>query len=263
MVDWGAQDVLQSVLDRPALVELLRNGAFDRHDIERTLDVSRSTAHRVVHELRDYELIDRTDGGYEATPLGDVVVEESQRCRTVVDTALNMHPLLEVVESNGRPLPIEAFLDAEIVEDDRNSPEIEERLVELVTTADSIRCASKTVVSHRFLAAIFERTRGDATVDIVTTEDVIEFVRTTHPAMSEFSDVSNSISVSIAESIPFFLAITDECAYIGVYNREPLRIDVLIQVEDDTAISWAETCFEAFKADSIPPQCGEPDTQQT
>lgn len=249
----GAWDVLTYVHDRPCLLGLLREGAFDRHDVEAELDVSRFTAHRVLHTLRDFDVITKRNGGYEVTPLGEVVVEEAVVAQERVNTAQKLGVLLELAESHDNPIDVDAFTDSTVRHRADEQTDLETRMTESISDASEIRCAGKTIVGHRFLAAVIERI-GDADVEIVVTEDVVEFVSSTHPALSTICSTISDADLAITDTVPFHVLVVDDQACIGVYDETALRINRLIETDDETAIDWANRYFESFMETGSPLQ---------
>lgn len=259
MTNEGACEVLRFILNRPELMEVLRSGTFDRHDIESGLDVSRSTAHRVVHTLRDQGMIHRREGTYVTTPFGDLVIDEANRSTSRLEMARRLQPLLRSTKAQGFEPELEAFTDAHIVCPSDSDQEIEALFVELVEDADVVQSLTKSVIGHRFLGTVFDRILSDSRVDVVTTADMLEFVLSTHPAAADLPEDPENVDLSIVDGVPLHVTIADDDrACIGVYNDGDLRFDRVIETSNPAAITWAQDVLDACKNNARPYECNEP-----
>jgi predicted transcriptional regulator len=83
-------DRLVDVVRRLPMLEALRRGPLRREELERRLDVSRTTCYRYTNWLADGGLVEGSSEGFALTRLGEVITEEVVRFEAAVTTALGL-----------------------------------------------------------------------------------------------------------------------------------------------------------------------------
>lgn len=97
------EELLETAVKRKGVLRALRDAPHHRRDIQRTLDISKTTCHRIVRTFDEEGLVSRTDAGYDLTEFGQIVADEVLTFEETVETAFLMEPLLELFEADGTP----------------------------------------------------------------------------------------------------------------------------------------------------------------
>lgn len=253
MPDRGAAELIQIILDRPGLCHVLESETFDRDDITSHLDVSRSTTHRLVRKLSTNGVIERTNSEYRLTEFGTILTAEVEQTIQRIEIALDVNPLLEAVTQLDVDVDISLFQKATVITKEGNdSSEIESYLVRLVEDATVVRNASETIISHRYLSTLFDRMNEGATVDVISTEDAIEFISTTHPEPSSLYTDATDGTIYLQNEIPLTVILADDRACLGISNETLPQLDMLVSVDEPEAVEWVESVYESIRTTATP-----------
>lgn len=90
-------DLLDTFLQRADALDALGSGLLRRAEIEPKLDISRTTAHRVIRALADHGIVEKAEGGYVLTPFGEIAAAEVGRIRGTFAAADCLRPFLDAV----------------------------------------------------------------------------------------------------------------------------------------------------------------------
>ncbi|MFC3477060.1 helix-turn-helix transcriptional regulator [Halobacterium litoreum] len=245
--------VLCAAAERYGLFEALRDGAMARADVEQALDVSRSTAHRVLREFEVQGVVERRDGAYRLTAFGDVVAAEAGRAVDTIGAAQRLSPLLEALTRADGAFDLSKFRSASVTTPTADDPYRPVRqFLAPASDADRIREFDPTVPEPAYQRALAERAGSDLTASILYPPSVVEYLEADGETMLEYARAGDCFDVRVAEVPAFRLVLGDERAYVGGYDDEGTHMRLVVDTDDRGAVEWASEFFDAKWADATP-----------
>lgn len=149
--------LLETAVDRKGVLRTLRDAPQHRSDLEQTLDLSKTTCHRIIRSFDEEGLVRRTDEGYDLTPLGRIVADQVLKFEETVETAFLMRPLLEQFEADDTPFDRSLITDERVDWSvDTDSPLGLDRGMDRVRDTDTLRVMDWTPVPALYIEKIFE-----------------------------------------------------------------------------------------------------------
>lgn len=248
--DGDREGLIEVVRLSPGLQALSRR-SLDRREVERRLDVSKTTGYRITRSLEDRALIEKSTGRYALTPAGTEILGAVSTFETNVRTALRLGPVLEALRETGPPVDLDAFADATVttVQGFTHSPQI--RLLELLDETDTLRGFAIPDITPFYLADIQQHL-----VDGMELEEIVrpEFLA---EALVEFPDQAlevcnrDNITVYLHDELWYSLLIFEDRIGIGVRNDDTGRVQTFVDTGSPTARTWAEAVYESYKTDAV------------
>lgn len=240
-----ADDVLRAAIERrPLFDELAAAEGASRRDIQDTLDVSRSTAHRIVNRFEEMDLIVQQNGQYTLTPFGEVVADETERATSTVGVARKLSPLLETLDDSDEDIRLRAFDEATVTSPEPGDPyRPMRRLLSLVEDASRIREFASTTPEPAYRSTLFERTNEELRAAVIYPRTVVEQMRTHLEADIERFIDDDGLALRVGELPGFRLVIADEHVYLGGYNEDSSQLRIVVDTDKLAAVDWARQVF--------------------
>ncbi|MUV60169.1 winged helix-turn-helix domain-containing protein [Halobacterium sp. CBA1126] len=252
-VDRDEADVLRTAISRHRAFRVFEDGGATRSDVQMALDVSRSTAHRVVKTFESLGIVERQNGSYELTPFGRVVHAETERATSTIRVARLLAPLLRTLDATDEPLDLHAFDDATVTEPEAGDPYNPiRRLSALVAEASRIREFSPTTPDPAYQRTLYDRVQDELQAEILYPATVVDHLRRESADALERAINDGSLDVCVGDPPSFRLIIADERVYLGGYNEEASQLQIVADTADDDAVEWATRCFENHWEDATP-----------
>ena len=239
--------------NRVRILTALATGPHDRSELEETAGVARTTLGRVLGELEDRGWVERTsDGGYVATPTGELVVGE-------------FVPLLEAMETIGALgdvaawLPVEElsiglghFRDATVRRSTAHEPlGLVEYLAELVREASTFRVMTFLAPPSPVGEAIQEKVlEGELTMEGVLAGGLVEHLGDEDhqpPDWRESLEAGGRI-YRYDGHVPCNLFVLDETAL--VVNDRPPGNTAAVESDDETVRAELNRLYETYRAEA-------------
>ncbi len=246
------RDLLLDVIRYAPGLEALLNGPRDRRALERQLDVSQTTSYRVTRSFEDLGLIQKSDGGYALTAVGEEVREVVATFETNVRTAVRIGPVLDEVHDTTPVFDLNAFAEATVTtttDGDPHSPL--DRYIRLLEKTDSLRGMNCNTIAPSYIGDIRHQVvKGMDTVDIETPEMVAKLLAK-YPEKALEACASDHLTLYLHDDLPFCLVITDDRVAIGVLETDTRRLQMFVDTDSPEAREWAEAVFESYKADAV------------
>lgn len=240
---WNRFDVLDAVADGPRT----------RTELKERTDVSRVTLSRILSDLEDRGWIDREADRFEATASGAVVAAELSRLLDNVKAADDLGGVVEWLPVDQFDFDLRHLADATVItpgHGDLTAPT--QDLVDLAHGCRRIR-AIPTGITHEFIAALRDATvDGDLSLECLLPPAVFEVVSDDAELRRQFSNMSDSGQTRIFHyrgdaSVPM-LGIFDDRVMICGHGEGDVPPGT-IETTDDFVRSWAESYFEARRAE--------------
>lgn len=245
-------DLLQDVIRYASGLEALVNGPRDRRELERQLDVSKTTSYRFTRSFEDLGLIEKSEGKYALTAAGEEVRDAVVTFETIVQTGLRLGPVLEAVRDTTPAIDLEAFADASVTTTDRGDPHSAvSRCIELVKETETLRGVYVGAIIPLYISDIGQRIiDGMETVNVGSPVRIAE-VLAESPAECHDVCASGNLTIYLHNDLSYGLVILDDRVGIGIPGSDTRRLQMFVDTESSAAREWAVTVFESYKAEAV------------
>lgn len=245
-------DGFLELIRRAPMLEALRDGPLDRAELEGRLDISRATSHRFTKSLGNRGLIERIDGEFELTEVGDAVTDAVLDFKTEVTTAFWLAPVLEAASDTVPRVPLEAFADATFTSAERGDPHGPMvRYISLVRETTTLRGFDTWAIAPTYMGEIQNRILDGMETKLIDPVPVVEDVMDNYPERCVEVCVSGYLTIRLHESLPFGLAIFDDRIGVAVNDPSTGSLKALVDTDTPEARQWAEAVYEAYEAESV------------
>jgi predicted transcriptional regulator len=248
-----ADDILRAAIERQPLFRELEDGGLTRAEVQTTLNVSRSTAHRIINRFESMGVIDHEDGRYRLTPLGNVVAAETERATRTVAVANRLTPLLETFEAADERVELDVFDDASVTAPEPADPYLPlRRLLSLVEETSRIRELSPTTPEPAYQSVLLERVRDGLEAAVVYPASVVDHLR--RQANTDLQAVvdDHGLDLRVGPLPGFRLILADEHVYLGGYNDASTQLTVVADTDSPAAVEWAMRVFRTRWENATP-----------
>lgn len=239
-------DVVDTALGRETYLAYAYAESKQKRDIIEHLNKPRSTIDRDVRLLEQAELLTRTTGGYQSTPLGRLVVDEltelSKKCEgfQAADDLLSHLP-------DDRIHP-EMFVDATVIRPKRSEPlKPIHRLFDLVRGSDYFVSITPTIFPEYFdLLSKHVLQKGGSTELIVGSDALTRFISIHQERTEDLLDTSR-LRIYETDSISFGLTLIGKkpsMCCLSVYSES--GIEGLVTNCSQQAIDCATKIYDEF-----------------
>ena len=241
-----------ALLRRAPMLDALRDGPLERHELEEELGVSRATSHRFTRWLSDRGLIEQVEGAFTLTPLGQALAATITRFKTEVAVAVHLGPVLEPADRIDCPLPLDAFADATVTTPDSGDPHGPMlRYVLLVQQTSTLRGVNTWTIAPTYMGEIQERILEGMETDLIDPVSVVEDIMDNYPERCVEVCVSGNLIIRLHDSLPFGLVLFDDRIGIAVRDPETNTLSAFIDTDSPVARKWAKAAYESYKAESV------------
>jgi len=213
-----------------------------------TLDVSRRSVQRHLKDLVDRGWATKTDGRYESTTTGDLVVEEHATYLDALDRIDAFGPLFRHLPDSDHTPELRWLRDATLRTATEQHPQAPvEFYVERVRAFDGDRVRMiAPVLSRSFHRAHADLAFDGVHTDLVLSASTIAAARELNP--TEF-DVVTSVDVLTVYEYPddvgFGLTLGDDRLLMAAYDGDG-QLRACIESTDPDCYQWAERLFERY-----------------
>ena len=216
--------------------------------VERT-GIASTTIGRILNELEDRRWVERTsDGEYEASPTGRIVVREFEPLVDAMHTIGRLDEAVELLPLAELSIEISAFSDARVVEPSPNAPfELVERMAELIQDATVFRVLTFLDPPQPVGEAMEDGVLGGRlTAEAVLAGGLVEFLRTRGkqpPRWRQFIEAGASV-YRYGGHIPCNLFLMDETVLI--MSDQPKGGGAAIESENETVRRAVMELYEDY-----------------
>lgn len=240
------------LIRRAPTLTALREGGVDRQTLEERLDVSRATSHRLTRWLGNRGLVERVDGEFRLTPLGQAIEETVMNFKIGVTTTLWLAPVLAALDETYPSVPLRAFDDAVVTSPDHGDPYAPMmRFVSLVRETTTLRGFDTWTIAPTYLDEIQACILDGMVTDLIDPVTVVEDVMERSPERCVQVCVSGYLTIRLHDSLPFGLALFDDRIGVAVRDPETDALTAFVETDDPEARAWAESVYDCFKAESV------------
>lgn len=246
-------DALIEIVRRTPVFAALGERPMDRRDLQECLDVSRPTVHRLTRALDERGLVERVDGEFALTALGEAIAAEVTTFERNVETAYEIAPLLGVAKEHDLPVDTPAFTDATVTSAEPGNPyRPVNRFMSLVENTDRLRGLDPAALNPLHIEDIHRRIVEGMETDAVFPPAVVEDVLTSNPERARTALESGNLTLRTHEELPFGLTLCEERIGVGVYDAETGMLRTYIDTDSPAAREWAEDVYERYRNAATP-----------
>ncbi|WP_137289180.1 helix-turn-helix transcriptional regulator [Natronorubrum halophilum] len=247
------EELIEIVRQKPVLDALREEGALDRRELEQHLNVSRSTVHRFTRSLRDSGVIERTDGEFVLTPLGEVAAEEIAEFQSTVEAAWDLAPVLRVTAAHDIDIDLEAFTGATVTTAAPGTPyRPVNRFMSLARSTETLRGLDPASINPLHLDELYDCISTEMETEAVYPLAVVEELLASHPERARTVIGSGNLTFWIHDELPFGLTLCDDRIGVGVYDDETGLLRTYVDTDSPTAREWAEDVYTTYRAEATP-----------
>jgi predicted transcriptional regulator len=240
-----ANDLIQVLFKRKAVVDCLHEGITAKRDMVNTLDISRPTVDRSIRDLEDQGVIERGDGDYKFTLYGLFVVNKFRNILSTYETFIRVRPLLLSLPSE-TDLTMNVLEQAEVTVPKEYAPLEPLRYCEgQIQDASEIKVILPTLLPRQLEFFADQVANGTLECDLIVREEAVDVLLTSYAeyleALLNADDRCRVWSTTDPTEYGVLLIDSDEVHIIG-YSKDG-GITAVITNDSNTAVEWAENVF--------------------
>ncbi|WP_396612159.1 helix-turn-helix transcriptional regulator [Haloferax sp. S1W] len=244
-------DMLGDIVRHGPVLEALLDSPHDRREIESRLDVSKATSHRFTQWLDQRGFVEKVDGRFQLTGLGQIIAEEVLRFEANVGTAQRLEPLLEAVCEDHQEFVVEPFVDATVTVAEPDEPyRPVERFISLVRSSETLRGFNTTHMAPLVLGGFHQQVFEATETEIIYLPHIADKLFEAYPEQARSAVESGHLTLRTRDDLPYGLALFDERVGIGGYDETTGLMRVFVDTDSPVAREWAERVYESVRADS-------------
>ncbi len=246
---------------RVAVLDALTTGPSDRDGLRSATGASSPTMSRILTDFEERNWVEREGRTYQLTGLGEFVAE---RLAEFVDAMAVEHQLRDVWqwlphEFDG--FSVELFTDVEVTYPSPGYPDrLIERRTELITETTTWRGFGVAMLGLRTLETSFDRfldQEDEFQCEYIYPPEVFEELLSWGDTETIINAADGeSYTVLLHEDLPtddrYELCLFDDRVTICCYDHELGRLQALVETTSPDVWTWAESCYERFRAEARP-----------
>lgn len=245
-------DLLIGLIRHSPILEALREESLDRREVEQCLDMSRATSHRHTKSLAEKDLIERPDGEFTLTDLGEIVTDAVSTFETNTRMVLCLAPVLEAVHDTTPDFDIGIFADATVTSaehGDAYGPMT--RFVSLFQETETLRGFDTLSIAPTYMEEFHQRILNGMETEVIDPPEVAADIMDNYPEKCVEVCVSEYFTHWLCDDLPYGLVIFDERAGIGVRDADTRTVWAFVDTDAPAAREWAETVYESYRQEAV------------
>ncbi|WP_276298887.1 hypothetical protein [Halorussus lipolyticus] len=242
-----ADDLVETIAKTEDLIGMLHDGPKYKPYLANELGVSKSTVYNWATDLIEYDIVRRTNEGYELTSLGEQLFEFYGYVHRVTTQFYSMKPLLEALPDDHYP-PFSALVDAEIVDGSAHPYAPFETLVDWIKDANHV-IGTPAIISTEKLEALAPKFRSnEMTADVVLEQTDVELMERHVPDTLD-AILENATVYETDRTIPIRLYVArDLSPSVGIVTLSNNRqVSMFVQLRGDQAVEWGLELYEQYR----------------
>lgn len=245
-------EYLTSSYNRVAVLRSLCEDSGSPSEVRERLDIPRSTFRRVLSELEERNWVEKTEGTYSATPLGECV---EGRFSDTINTTRRLDDLevfFEHVPFEEIDVGFSTVADSEVTTSDSYSPHAPmEEFLDAVRESDRVRGIAP-VITDTYAQTYYEQIKRGTEIKNVIQESVAEAILSRYTDMfEEVSEMEETDTHVYEGEFPLGLAIIDDEVLVSSFDPDGIMRG-LIRNDSEEMLEWAEGYFEKYLNESEP-----------
>ena len=240
--------LINLVRHAPVLEALREEGPMDRRDFEQQLGVSKSTVYRFTRSLREDGLVERSNGKFVLTALGEVSAEEVTTFAENMETVWRLTPVLELVREHGVGLDVTWFANATVTTAAPGNPyRPVNRFMALVSETETLRGLDPASINPLHFDEINRRIVEGMKTDAIFPTAVVEELLSSNPERARQTLESGNLTLRTHDDLSFGLTLCDDRIGVGIYDNEMGMLQTYIDTDSPEARKWAESVYMDYR----------------
>jgi predicted transcriptional regulator len=244
-------EYLTSSRNRVKVLRSLVGASGTPEEVRDGLGVPRSTFQRILSELQERNWVEKRDGVYTVTPLGEYVEGYFSDSVEEMSTVDRLERFFEYVPFSEVGVGFDAIAESEVTLSQPSNPHAPtERTLGALEEADEVRALSPVITdihSKRFYEAILN---DETYVENVIPSSVAEAILSRYEG--RFDDVRGTGKTETYVydgELPLGLMVIDGTAFLGAYDDDGIA-RALVENDTDEMLEWARGYHEEYKESS-------------
>ena len=245
--------LIQLLRHGPVFAEL-RRGPLERREIETRLGVSRATSHRYVRTLEDMTLIEKVNGAYRLTGLGEEISTAVATFDDEVRTKLRLAPTMDAIRGVSPQIDVSAFDGASVVGVEYGDPYAPlTRFVSLVQESETLRGINTCRIAPTYMEEIQGRILDGMQTELIDLPPIVGDIMERYPEKCVQVCVSGYLTLFVYGSdnaLPVGLVLFDDRVGVGLFDDRTGTLETFVDTDDPAAIEWASAVYDRYRADA-------------
>ena len=255
-----SREIIECLCNSPQRLEILDalgDARMDVREVMEALDSPRSTVQRNLSVLEEQGWIERTNSGYTATTVGDLLCTEFVEMGETATKIERMAPFLNTVDAPGE-VAVDQLSDVLVTTPEPTRPYFPRKRLLQIFGQEVDRVWGLLPVVSSF--SVEEARRADADNEpngeyVISSAafDVLHDQYAGEGADGAEIDPPAHIDVWVYDSdLPYGLFVSDDALALAAYD-EFGRMQVLVESTSETTIKWGKRVYEAYRRQSTRP----------
>jgi predicted transcriptional regulator len=232
---------------------LVESGPLTRDDLQRRFDAARTTVQRNLDALVEQGWVRERNREYDATQAGEWVAEDFGHLVRTVDTASELAPVYEHVDTGAVDLNLR-HMDVSVTTPDPADPlKMIHEQVTHIEGAEYLRMLFPLTCAQALEALHQQVTEAGADLELVVTPAVAANLRSEADYREQVADLQAAETASLwvyEGQFPYYLGRYADTVELGlVDDGQPAA---LVATEDERARRWAERTVEEYRTEATP-----------
>lgn len=258
--DYGIDEkTLIECVRREDVLRLLAGGPTAKKEVQEVAGVSESTAYRLLGSFVEKGIAERMgsksmsasasdSGGYRLTPVGEALLDETERFRETVGRISCMEKVVSSTHGTETEFDPSDFKHGIVTVSEEGKPYAPaRRLGNMMDETEGVRLLTVSV-SSTVLFTRERRLEEETDTEVVCPEEVaVSFVERIEGGKRGIND---GISVYVHEEPPLTVALFDGRVAVGAHDSESGTLEVLVDTGSKDAYGWGEEVYERYREGS-------------
>lgn len=251
----GSNELVAILANSSERVELLRELHEEpqrQSDLADESSLSRSSVSRNVSIFEQHGWVERENGFYRLTVVGDRVLETYERTVGSLEAVQENRQFLDSLGQFGRSFPVDALESGTVVNATQCDPHAPLTYYQDVignVTDTNVRVLS-SVVTPVLREVVWRFADGPTQLEMLLNESTFETANAKYEDFPSLLTARNVGVRCIEDPITVDLVVLDSDVLVGAYDEGTLQ--ACFHGESQSVFDWAENCYLEFRAASTP-----------
>jgi len=206
-------------------------------------DHNRATFHRIIQDYTEKGLITESEGQYELTKLGEMVIPSMEELIRISSMYSTTAPVIQKVQNWENVLPdLEYLAESEVVSDSRVVYQTMDEYVSLLENAEQIKEVIPWMIPRTKSFTSYARLPQDLSGEVVLTQEVLDAIKNDF-SIENYDEKMDDLNYYVTEKdVPFILSVIDNDTVV-IYVRGE-NGNTLLSSSSENMLNWANEYYE-------------------
>lgn len=235
--------------NRVSVFTTLCSEPMSRQTVQERADVERVTLGRILGDFEERRWIEKTDGQYVRTPIGEMIAGVFEDLLQTVETTRKLDGVVQWLPTEEMPFDLQLLGTADITLPDKTDPAAPTRKAgERLRETRTVRVLMSVIVAEVVEACWAATVEGDQQFEAIFSPDVIHTISADASLSRKLDEMLESGQVTVyqsAEDFPYIVGLLDDIVAFGVTDEENLP-RAYFELENETVRNWVEETYERY-----------------